>query len=105
MSIFPRKAFHWKGHEDDKFQSWQVIIYHTVYSTCLLRLGDDRGGPAGVGVGHQEAGVVLVPLRADLRHLQPPVAVADEEAWKCTISTTLANGKNTDKHHLHVKLK
>ena len=63
------------------------------YSTCLLGLCDDGGGPAGVGVGHEEAGVVLVPLRADLRHLQPPVAVADEEAWKCTIYTILAIGE------------
>ena len=51
-----------------------------VYSTYLLRFGDDRCCSAGVGVRHHEARVVLVSLTADLSHLQPPVAVADEVA-------------------------
>ena len=48
----------------------------------MLRRCDDRGGSASVSVRHHEAGVVLVSLSADLSHLQPPVAVADEVAWE-----------------------
>ena len=42
---------------------------------------DHHVGPApGVGVGHQEAGVVPVSLAGQLAQLEPAVLVADEEA-------------------------